>query len=36
MATLHPSAVLRGEDEAAQAQLYRMLVEDLRLVAQAA
>jgi uracil-DNA glycosylase family protein len=32
MATLHPSAVLRGEDAAAQARLYRMLVEDLRLV----
>jgi DNA polymerase len=30
MATLHPSAVLRGEDEAAQARLYRMLVDDLR------
>ncbi|OLC35694.1 MAG: uracil-DNA glycosylase [Candidatus Rokubacteria bacterium 13_1_40CM_4_69_5] len=36
MATLHPSAVLRGQDEAAQAQLYRMLVEDLKLVAEAA
>jgi DNA polymerase len=36
MATLHPSAVLRGEDEAAQAQLYGILVADLRLVAQAA
>jgi uracil-DNA glycosylase len=34
MATLHPSAVLRGEDEAAQARLYAMLVEDLRLVAR--
>lgn len=33
MATLHPSAVLRGEDEAAQARLYGMLVEDLRRVA---
>jgi uracil-DNA glycosylase len=33
MATLHPSAVLRGEDEAAQTRLYAMLVEDLRLVA---
>jgi DNA polymerase len=30
MATLHPSAVLRGEDEAAQARLYAMLVDDLR------
>ncbi len=35
IATLHPSAVLRGEDEAAQARLYRMLVEDLRLAAVA-
>jgi uracil-DNA glycosylase family protein len=34
--TLHPSAVLRGEDEAAQARLYAMLRDDLRLVAQAA
>jgi DNA polymerase len=33
LATLHPSAVLRGEDEAAQAQLYGMLLEDLRRVA---
>ena len=33
MATLHPSAVLRGEDEAAQARLYGMLVDDLRRVA---
>jgi uracil-DNA glycosylase len=36
IATLHPSAVLRGEDEAAQARLYGMLLEDLRLVATAA
>ncbi len=36
LATLHPSAVLRGEDEAAQARLYRILVGDLRLVAAAA
>jgi len=35
IATFHPSAVLRGEDEAQQAQLYTMLVEDLRKVAQA-
>jgi DNA polymerase len=35
MATLHPSAVLRGEDDAAQARLYAMLVEDLRRVAAA-
>ena len=33
VATLHPSAVLRGEDDAAQARLYRMLVDDLKLVA---
>jgi DNA polymerase len=33
MATLHPSAVLRGEDEAAQARLYGMMVEDLGHVA---
>jgi len=33
VATLHPSAVLRGEDEAAQQRLYRMLVDDLKLVA---
>jgi uracil-DNA glycosylase family protein len=33
IATLHPSAVLRGEDETQQARLYGMLVEDLRLVA---
>jgi uracil-DNA glycosylase family protein len=32
VATLHPSAVLRGEDEAAQARLYRILIDDLRLV----
>jgi uracil-DNA glycosylase family protein len=34
LATLHPSAVLRGEDNAAQARLYGMLVEDLRRVAR--
>jgi len=33
MATLHPSAVLRGEDEPAQVRLYAMLRDDLRLVA---
>jgi len=33
IATLHPSAVLRGEDDAAQARLYRILIGDLRLVA---
>jgi DNA polymerase len=36
LATLHPSAVLRGEDDATQARLYELLVEDLRTVAQAA
>jgi len=35
LATLHPSAVLRGEDTAAQERLYRLLVADLRLVAAA-
>jgi uracil-DNA glycosylase family protein len=35
LATLHPSAVLRGEDDAAQKRLYGMLVEDLRLTALA-
>jgi len=34
MATLHPSAVLRGEDETAKARLYGMLRDDLRLVAE--
>jgi len=33
VATLHPSAVLRGEDDAAQERLYRMLADDLKLVA---
>jgi DNA polymerase len=32
LATLHPSAVLRGEDTAAQERLYAMLRDDLRLV----
>jgi uracil-DNA glycosylase len=36
IATLHPSAVLRGEDEATQARLYGMLIEDLRLATTAA
>jgi DNA polymerase len=36
IATLHPSAVLRGEDEAMQARLYRMLVDDFRVIAAAA
>ena len=35
IATLHPSAVLRGQDEAEQARLYAMLRDDLRLVAAA-
>lgn len=34
IATYHPSAVLRGETEAQQAELYAMLVTDLRLVAR--
>jgi hypothetical protein len=33
IATLHPSAVLRGQDEPAQARLYAILRDDLRLVA---
>jgi uracil-DNA glycosylase len=36
LATLHPSAVLRGEDETAQARLYGLLLGDLKLVAEAA
>jgi len=36
IATLHPSAVLRGEDEATQRRLYAMLTDDLRRVAQVA
>jgi uracil-DNA glycosylase len=36
IATLHPSAVLRGQDEAEQARLYAMLRDDLRLIAAAA
>jgi DNA polymerase len=35
IATIHPSAVLRGEDETAQGRLYAMLRDDLRLVAEA-
>ncbi|MGH7333011.1 MAG: UdgX family uracil-DNA binding protein [Candidatus Rokuibacteriota bacterium] len=35
MATLHPSAVLRGEDDATQGRLYGMLLEDLGEVARA-
>src|SRR5262249_57724085 len=34
LATLHPSAVLRGEDEATQARLYGFLLSDLRLAAE--
>ena len=33
IATLHPSAVLRGQDDAEQARLYAMLRDDLRLMA---
>jgi uracil-DNA glycosylase family protein len=35
IATLHPSAVLRGEDEAGKARLYGMLRDDLKVVADA-
>jgi len=35
IATLHPSAVLRGQDDVEQARLYAMLRDDLRLVAAA-
>lgn len=35
IATLHPSAVLRGQDETEQARLYAMLRDDLRIVAAA-
>jgi uracil-DNA glycosylase len=34
IATLHPSAVLRGQDDAEQARLYAMLLADLKLVAR--
>jgi DNA polymerase len=36
IATLHPSAVLRGQDDAEQARLYAMLRDDLRLMSEAA
>jgi DNA polymerase len=32
IATIHPSAVLRGEGDAEQARLYAMLCDDLRLM----
>ena len=35
IATYHPSAVLRGEDDEQKAELYGMLLEDLRKVARA-
>ena len=35
IATLHPSAVLRGRDDAEQARLYAMLRDDLQLIAGA-
>jgi len=35
MATYHPSAVLRGEDDAQKAELYAMLLEDLKKIARA-
>ena len=34
IATYHPSAALRGEDDSQKAQVYAMLVEDLRKVAR--
>jgi len=36
IATIHPSAVLRGQDDAEQARLYAMLRDDLRLMIAAA
>jgi len=33
IATFHPSAILRGQDDAEQARLYAMLRDDLRLIA---
>ena len=36
IATIHPSAVLRGQDDAEQARLYAMLRDDLRLMTAAA
>jgi uracil-DNA glycosylase family 4 len=33
IATFHPSAILRGQDDAEQARLYGMLRDDLRLIA---
>jgi uracil-DNA glycosylase len=35
LATIHPSAVLRGQDAAEQARLYAMLLADLKLIAAA-
>jgi uracil-DNA glycosylase family protein len=35
LATMHPSAVLRGQDDAEQARLYALLLADLRLIAAA-
>jgi len=35
LATLHPSAVLRGQDDAEQARLYAMLLADLKLIVAA-
>ena len=35
IATYHPSAILRGETEAQQAELYAMLLDDLKKVARA-
>jgi DNA polymerase len=36
IATIHPSAVLRGQDDAEQARLYAMLRDDLQLMVEAA
>jgi DNA polymerase len=35
MATYHPSAILRGEDDAQKAELYAMLLEDFKKIARA-
>jgi DNA polymerase len=35
IATIHPSAILRGDDEAAQAAMYEMFVDDLTVAARA-
>ena len=35
LATYHPSAVLRAEDPASEARIYGLIVEDLKLAAEA-